>query len=125
MPTVDPSDRSTDARIPEVPTLEDVLACACDVRPIALETYRELREAPASTVAELATALDRDRSNVTRSLDALREIGLASRRRHLLDGGGHVYRYEPTPLPEARERLHDRLDAWASHGHDRIDEFGP
>jgi predicted transcriptional regulator len=68
--------------------------------------------------------LDRDRSNVNRSLSTLREKGLASRERRLLDGGGHVYQYSPTPLDEARELMHETLDAWADYVHERIDEFG-
>ena len=79
---------------------------------------------PSSTVAELADTLDRDRSNVNRSLSTLREKGLTTRERRLLDGGGHIYQYSPTPLPEARELMHDTLDAWTGYVHDRIDEFG-
>jgi predicted transcriptional regulator len=78
----------------------------------------------ASSVEELAGELDRDRSNVNRSLSTLREKDLASRERRLLDGGGHVYQYSATPLDEARELMHDTLDAWCGYVHDRIDEFG-
>jgi predicted transcriptional regulator len=79
---------------------------------------------PGSTVAELADALDRDRSNVNRSLSTLLEKGLAERQRRLLDPGGYVYQYTATPLPEAKEMLHDALDEWAEVVHERIDEYG-
>jgi predicted transcriptional regulator len=68
--------------------------------------------------------LDRDRSNVNRSLTTLMEKGLAERQRRLLDPGGYVYQYTATPLPEAKEMLHEALDAWAETVHGRIDDFG-
>lgn len=106
------------------PELEDVLGCVFDVRHHEARTYRALLAHPGSTVAELAEELDRDRSNVNRSLATLREKGLATRERRLLDGGGHVYEYVPTPIEEARERMHDALEEWAASVHARIDEFG-
>jgi predicted transcriptional regulator len=83
-----------------------------------------LLDHPGSTVAELAEVLDRDRSNVNRSLTTLMEKGLANRQRRLLDPGGYVYQYTATPLPEAKEMLHDALDTWAETVHERIDDFG-
>ena len=76
------------------------------------------------TVEELAAELDRDRSNVNRSLSTLREKGLADRQRRLLDGGGHVYQYTATPLPQAKELMHATLEEWADYVHGRIDEYG-
>jgi predicted transcriptional regulator len=61
---------------------------------------------------------------VNRSLSTLREKGLATRERRLLDGGGHVYQYSPIPLDEARDLMHETLDEWTVYVHDRIDEFG-
>lgn len=108
----------------EEPTLVEVMACVFGIQPHEARTYEVLLSRPASTVEELADALDRDRSNVNRSLSTLREKGLASRERRLLDGGGHVYQYSPTPLSEARSLMHETLDAWTAVVHDRIDEFG-
>jgi predicted transcriptional regulator len=105
------------------PDFAEVLACVFGVQEHEVRTYRALLETPASTVEELAADLDRDRSNVNRSLSTLREKGLASRERRLLDGGGHIYQYTATPLPEARELLHETLDQWTAAVHDRIDEF--
>lgn len=108
----------------EEPTLIDVMTCVFGIQPHEARTYETLLSHPSSTVAELADTLDRDRSNVNRSLSTLREKGLTTRERRLLDGGGHIYQYSPTPLPEARELMHDTLDAWTGYVHDRIDEFG-
>jgi predicted transcriptional regulator len=125
MAEVDPQpDRFRELMVDNEPQFEEVLACVFDVQHHEARTYLELLERPGSTVEELANALERDRSNVNRSLSTLREKGLAGRERRLLDGGGHVYQYSATPLAEARELMHRTLDEWAAYVHDRIDEFG-
>jgi predicted transcriptional regulator len=108
----------------EEPGFQDVLTCVFGIQRHEARTYEVLLDNPGSTVEELAEKLDRDRSNVNRSLSTLREKELAKRERRLLDGGGHVYQYNPTPLPEARDLMHDTLDAWANYVHQRINDFG-
>ena len=106
------------------PGFQHVLSCVFGIQDHESRTYLVLLRNPGSTVAELADVLDRDRSNVNRSLTTLMEKGLAERRRRLLDPGGYVYQYTATPLPEAKEMLHEALDAWAETVHGRIDDFG-
>jgi predicted transcriptional regulator len=108
----------------EEPSFADVLTCVFGIQRHESRTYLELMDRPGSTVAELAAELDRDRSNVNRSLSTLLDKGLATRGRRLLDGGGHVYQYTATPLPEAKELMHETLDEWAAYVHSRIEEFG-
>jgi len=108
----------------EDPGFADVMRCVFGIHEHETETYLCVLDAPDSTASELADALDRDRSNVSRSLATLRDKELVERRRKLLDGGGHVYCYVAEPLPAVRERLHDELDAWTGFVHDRIDDFG-
>jgi predicted transcriptional regulator len=125
MPDADPSpQRFRDLMLDEEPGVEEVLVCVFDVQRHESATYLKLLEMPGSTVAELAPELDRDRSNVNRSLTTLVEKGLAERNRRLLDGGGHVYQYTATPLPDAKGLMHRTLDEWAAYVHARIDEFG-
>jgi len=107
------------------PSFDHVLSCVFGVRDHESRTYLTLLDHPGSTVAELADTLDRDRSNVNRSLSTLREKGLAERRRRLLDSGGYVYQYTAIPVPEAKERLHDALDEWVDGVHAAIDGFDP
>ncbi|WP_136592470.1 helix-turn-helix domain-containing protein [Salinigranum halophilum] len=107
------------------PEFQQVLSCVFGIQSHESRTYLVLLDHPGSTVAELADVLDRDRSNVNRSLTTLMEKGLAGRQRRLLDPGGYVYQYTATPLPEAKGMLHDALDTWAETVHERIDEFGP
>ncbi|WP_409338707.1 helix-turn-helix domain-containing protein [Halalkalicoccus ordinarius] len=103
---------------------QHVLECVFDVQKHESRTYLALLDAPGSTVAELAEDLERDRSNVNRSLGTLVEKGLAERERRLLDAGGYVYQYTAVPLPEARERMHEAVEEWSAQVHERIDEFG-
>ena len=125
MVDADPSpDRFRDLMRDNEPAFEEILACVFDLQPHEVRTYETVRRRPASTVAELADALDRDRSNVNRSLSTLREQGLVERHRRLLEDGGHVYQYDATPLPEVRTLMHDTLEAWCDYVHERIDEFG-
>jgi predicted transcriptional regulator len=125
MPEADPSpDRFRQLMLDEEPGLQDVLTCVFGIQRHEARTYEVLLANPGSTVEELAGELDRDRSNVNRSLSTLREKELATRQRRLLDGGGHVYQYSATPLEEARELMHATLDEWTAYVHDRIDEFG-
>jgi predicted transcriptional regulator len=108
----------------ENPSFQHVLACVFGIQEHESRTYLVLLDNPGSTVAELSETLDRDRSNVNRSLSTLLEKGLASRQRRLLDPGGYVYQYTATPLPEAKEMLHEALDEWAEQVHTSIEEFG-
>lgn len=105
------------------PEFQDVLTCAFGIQAHETRTYLELLDHPGSTVEELADELDRDRSNVNRSLTTLMEKGLVERERRLLDPGGYVYQYTARPLPEAKAMLHEALDEWASVVHDVIDRF--
>ena len=125
MTEADPSpQRFRDLMLDAEPGFEEVMVCVFNIQRHETRTYRTLLDQPGSTVEELAESLERDRSNVNRSLSTLREKGLAERGRRLLDGGGHVYQYTATPLPEATRLMHETLDEWTAYVHSRIDEFG-
>ncbi|WP_049920198.1 helix-turn-helix domain-containing protein [Halobiforma nitratireducens] len=107
------------------PEFERIMECVFGIQSHETRTYFRLFELQGSTVSELATDLERDRSNVNRSLSTLSEKGLVERERRLLDGGGYVYQYYAVPVPDAQERMHEAVDEWAETVHERIDEFGP
>jgi predicted transcriptional regulator len=107
------------------PDFQHVLACVFGIQDHESRTYLVLLDEPGSTVEELAERLDRDRSNVNRSLTTLMEKGLVERERRLLDSGGYVYQYTAIPLPEAKELMHRTLDRWVEAVHGSIDAFGP
>lgn len=71
-------------------------------------------EVPSSTTRELADHLDRDRSNVNRSLNRLREAGLVTRVRRLLDSGGHVYQYSVVSNHTTEDVVARAVDRWRS-----------
>jgi predicted transcriptional regulator len=106
------------------PDFKEVMTCVFGVQPHETRTYLELIDHPGSTAEELATVLDRDRSNVNRSLTSLLDLGLVERERRLLDAGGYVYQYTAIALEDAQEQLHEALDAWTEQVHTVIDDFG-
>ncbi|MFB6300701.1 MAG: helix-turn-helix domain-containing protein [Halobacteriales archaeon] len=106
------------------PEFEEIMSCVIGIGGREIRTYLALLDRPGSTVEELANDLERDRSNINRSLSRLLELDLVRRERRLLDPGGYVYQYTAEPLPETKERLHRTLDAWTENVHDRIDAFG-
>lgn len=107
----------------ENPSFQHVLACVFGIQDHESRTYLTLLDNPGSTVSELGEQLERDRSNVNRSLTTLLDKGLAERERRLLDPGGYVYQYTATPLPEAKELLHESLDEWVDQVHRQIETF--
>jgi predicted transcriptional regulator len=121
-PDPDPS-RFRDLMLDSEPGFEEVLRCVFGIQDHEARLYLELLDAPDSTVAELADEVDRDRSNVNRALSTLLDKELATRRRRLLDSGGHVYQYRATPTDDAREMMHETLDEWAAYVHEKIDDF--
>lgn len=118
------NERMEELMLADEPEFQHVMECVFDVQSHESRTYLVLLDVPGSTVAELAEDLDRDRSNVNRSLGTLVEKGLVERERRLLDTGGYVYQYTAVPLPEARERMHEAVEEWSDRVHERIDEFG-
>ncbi|WP_440988456.1 helix-turn-helix domain-containing protein [Haloarchaeobius baliensis] len=105
------------------PGFRQVMSCVFGIHEHETRTYLLLLDQPGSTVEELATQLERDRSNVNRSLSTLLERGLVERERRLLDSGGYVYQYTGVELPEAKEMLHTALDEWTEHVHGVIEAF--
>ena len=102
------------------PTRTEVLRTVFGLGEHDVRTYDAVVEVTGATTSELADRLDRDRSNVNRSLNRLRESGIVTRGRRLLDGGGHVYQYYA--VDEASEALVARaVDRWRSAALDAIE----
>ena len=111
------------ARIPS-PSAATVARTVLGLRSQDLATYDAVSSQPGASTKELAAELDRDRSNVNRSLTRLDEAGLVCRQRRLLDGGGYFYAYFAEPSEIVTDRLDEALDRWteaaaaAIDGHD-------
>ena len=107
------------------PEFETVMQCVFGVQAHEIRTYLTLLGHPGSTADELAAVLDRDRSNVNRSLTTLLETGLVERERRLLEGGGYVYQYTGVALPEAKSMVKAGLDAWTETVHEVVEAYEP
>ncbi len=118
----EPEDMEDLMRIDD-PEFDRVLECVFGIQSHERRTYFALLEIPGSTVSEIAEDLDRDRSNVNRSLSTLAEKNLVDRDGKILDGGGYIYQYYPTPIPEAKALMHEAVDRWATDVHGKIESF--
>lgn len=121
-PRSDPDpERFRNLMMSDEPEFEEVLRCVFGITSPVVDVYRHLLSKPGSTAKELAREDACDSSNVNRKLVTLCEKGLVSRRRELLEDGGHVYRYEPTPLDRTQELMHRTLEEWTAFMHEQID----
>jgi len=95
------------------PTAEEVFETVFGLRPIDHETYQCVRANPACTTKDLASLLDRDRSNVNRSLSALREVGMIQRYRRILESGGYFYEYRAVGADALGSIIERGIELWA------------
>lgn len=119
-----PEQNLRDLMLADDPEFSEVMRCVFDIQNHETRTYLTLRANPSSTVAELATQLEKDRSSVNRSLTKLLDKGLVEREHRLLDTGGYVYQYQAASIAEAQQQMHDALEEWTEFMHAKIDEFG-
>ncbi len=105
------------------PSVSVLLQTVFGLRSQDLATYNALASRPGVSTKALAAALDRDRSNVNRSLTRLTEAGLVCRQRRLLDQGGYFYAYFAEPGAAVKTRLTDALDRWADAAETTIDAY--
>ncbi len=95
------------------PSISVLLQTVFRLRSQDLATYNALGDHPGASTKELAAAVDRDRSNVNRSLTRLTEARLVCRQRRLLDQGGYFYAYFVESGGAVKTRLTDALGRWA------------
>jgi predicted transcriptional regulator len=101
------------------PTREEVFRTVFDLGEQDVRTYDAVVDVTGATTSELSDRLDRDRSNVNRSLKRLRETGLVTRGRRLLDDGGHVYQYY-ADNETSEDPVADAVDRWRSAAVDAV-----
>jgi len=105
------------------PSLPELLRVVFDIGVVEHEIYLYLVQREYCNTKELSTALERDRSNISRSLDTLRQKGFVDRRRRILESGGHLYQYAARPPEQTQALLIAGLEAWVEGACDRLDEF--
>ncbi|WP_253739017.1 helix-turn-helix domain-containing protein [Halohasta salina] len=114
-PDSEPSTRTPD------PSAVTVAQTVLGLRSQDLATYDAVSSQPGASTKELAAELDRDRSNVNRSLTRLDEAGLVCRQRRLLESGGYFYAYFAEPSETVTNRLREALDRWTEAAASTID----
>lgn len=105
------------------PSVDEVVEAVLGLGSRDRDVFRALVADPGSTTSDLAQRLDLHRSNVNRSLTDLVGAGLVTRRRRILETGGHVYQYTVPPPEELGERFQERFEAWTAVASDRLEEF--
>jgi predicted transcriptional regulator len=105
------------------PTLEEVLRVVFDVGVGERVTYLALAERGSASAGDLAKKLNRNRSNVSRYLKSLYQKGLVTRRRRILQSGGHVYEYSVRSPEQVRQLLHAELSKWTRTADKRVNEL--
>lgn len=126
-PWTDQPDRPVEADDPSTtdaitdPSLEEVLQVVFDIGVGEREVYRALAARECGSTGDLADELDRCRSNVSRYLNRLFQKGLVTRRRRILQSGGHVYQYSARSPEEVRRLLRAGLEQWSGAANDHIE----
>lgn len=107
----EPDSSTREAQVSD-PSISAVLQTVLGLRSRDLVIYDAVSSQPGASTKELANEVDRDRSNVNRSLTRLDDAGLVCRQRHLLNQGGYFYVYYAESGEVVRDRLTDALDQW-------------
>lgn len=109
-----------DGSIVAEPTADTLIRAVFDIGDCDLRTYEALRECGTATTDRLAGRLDRDRSNVSRSLGRLLEASFVTRCRRVLEQGGQVYQYTAEPPEEVLRAVEEGLDRWVHTGYSQL-----
>lgn len=105
------------------PAVEEVLEVVFGLGVSEREVYAALAREKESSAADLADELDRSYRTVNRHLNGLCQKGFVTRRRRILQTGGHVYQYSARAPDEVRALLRAGVQEWITAAHDCIDEF--
>ncbi|HIQ32157.1 MAG TPA: hypothetical protein EYH55_01570 [Methanothermococcus okinawensis] len=93
-------------------TLENIMCCIFDIKPLDVAVYLTLLKNGPSRVSTIAQLLNRDRSTIQRSMQNLIRAGLVRRKQVNLRKGGYFYRYEAVPFSEVRSRILETIEEW-------------
>jgi predicted transcriptional regulator len=104
------------------PSITTVLETVLGLRSQELVAFEAVRADPGIDTKDLASVLDRDRSNVNRSLTKLENAGLVTRHRRILDSGGFYYANYAAPNDVVDEVVSTALDQWLMDARSTVDE---
>jgi predicted transcriptional regulator len=119
---MEPVDRDRDEGVdPPGPSLEELLRTVFDMSDTELDICLCVMEGGDLTVEELAEQTGYDRSNVSRHLNHLADLGVVEKRRRLLRQGGHEYVYAPEDVETVRESLRRQFAVWVAGASEQLD----
>jgi len=95
------------------PSIATVFETVLDLRSQELAVYDAIAAEPGASTKALASTLDRDRSNVNRSLTKLESAGLVTRHRRILDSGGYYYANHAAPSDVVDDIVSTAVEQWA------------
>jgi len=119
-----PTPESTTGPEISTPSMATVLETVLDLRSQELAVYDAITADPGASTKALASTLDRDRSNVNRSLTKLEAAGLVARHRRILDSGGYYYANYAAPSDVVDEVVSTALEAWAADAKSLLTDQG-
>ncbi len=105
------------------PELESLLPEVFDVSERGIAIAVHLMEEDEATTDEIASALDINRTTVTRQLNQLRDLGVVEYGEKSLAEGGRVHVYSPVSLGEMRRRHREGLLEWVTDALALLDEM--
>ena len=102
------------------PSVQTVLETVFGLREKELTTYEAVSADPGASTKELADRLDRDRSNINRSVTQLEAAGLVTRHRRILDSGGYYYANFAAPEEVLQQLVDEALDQWVAEARSTV-----
>lgn len=112
-----------DAAPIESPDEETLMRVVFGISETELEVCRHLMDEGEATVAELTSAVDRDRSVVTRHLNDLVELGVIEKESRVLSDGGRINVYSHRSAEAVRRQFELGLYAWLTDAVGVIDDL--
>lgn len=107
----------------EPPDEEQIMGTIFDISETELEVCRCLMSKSEVTINELADAIDRDRSVVSRHLNHLVELGMVEKQSRILPEGGRANVYRHRSADVIRQRFTLGLYLWMADAVELIDSF--
>lgn len=114
-----PTSESTEPSV-ATPSVQTVLETVFGLREKELTTYEAISADPGASTKELAGRLDRDRSNINRSVTQLESAGLVTRHRRILDSGGYYYANFAAPKEVLQQLVDEALDQWVAEARSTV-----
>jgi len=93
--------------------INQILRCSFGLSAAEFETLRALLKRGESTVEELASALNKDRTTVQRATKPLLAKGLVKRRQYNLESGGYQYSYSPADKDMIKREISKQFSSFS------------